>query len=172
MFSAFQIFNISFISLTPYRQFKFKFSVYQLLSFTSGRTRAHMVSHLWWALVFITACDSFQISCNSDFSDSALVGDLVRHHFEFSADLSISFSELFIAQMEVDDADWILISNPCPKKSTSTQTNSKILSSSCCQFVTATFKRGQGGSQIRTADSLSSFAINEKFKGIDSCWRT
>ena len=115
MFSAFQIFNISFISLTPYRQFKFKFSVYQLLSFTSGRTRAHMVSHLWWALVFITACDSFQISCNSDFSDSALVGDLVRHHFEFSADLSISFSELFIAQMEVDDADWILISNPCPK---------------------------------------------------------
>ena len=74
-----------------------------------------MVSHLWWALFFITACDSCQISCNSDFIDSTFFGGLVRRRFECSAELSTSFSKFFIAQMDVDIDDWTLISNPCPK---------------------------------------------------------
>ena len=106
MYSTFHLFHSRFyraFAHTTDWQIKLKIFVFQLLSFISGRTRAHMVSHLWWALVFITACDSCQISCNSDFSDSAFFGDLVRRRFEFSADLSTSFSELFIAQMDVDD---------------------------------------------------------------------
>ena len=87
-----------------------------LHSSISGRSRAHMVSHLWWALVFITACDSCPSFRNSDFSDSANFCDFVQHRLGLRGNLSISFSGHSISQMDVDINDWTLILDPCPKR--------------------------------------------------------